>query len=81
MPYLYIYSGGADELEQQILQSTDLTYDILMECYPMDKINEVVLLEQKHHETAWAEVFKDFLHTFLFNGHHIKIEGYPEFHS
>lgn len=67
MPYLYIYSGGGDELEQQIFQSVEWTYDILTECYPMDKLNEVVLFEQKHHESAWAEIFKDFLHTFLFN--------------
>ena len=67
MPYLYIYSGGADPLEQQIFQSVEWAYDILTECYPPEQLNEVVLFENKHHETAWAEIFKDFLHTFLFN--------------
>ena len=65
MPYLYIYTGAGDELEKIIYQSTEMTYDVLTECYPAEKLNEVILLENRHHETAWAEIFKDFLHTFL----------------
>ncbi len=64
-PYLYLYSGGADELEQQIYQSTEQVYDILTEIYPPEKFYEVILFENKHCEAAWREIFKDFLHTFL----------------
>ncbi len=65
MPYLYIYTGAGDDLEKDIYKSVESTYDILMECYPMNLRNEVVILENKHHESAWEPVFKDFLHTFL----------------
>ena len=66
MPYLYIYTGAGDELEQRIFQSTETTYDILQECYPPELLNEVILFENRHNEKAWAEIFPDFLHTFLF---------------
>ncbi|MBQ7522082.1 MAG: hypothetical protein IJU14_04285 [Clostridia bacterium] len=67
MPYLYIYTGGGDELEKQIWQSVEQTYDnILIECYPVDKLNEIIMPEYRHHESAWEPIFKDFLHTFLF---------------
>lgn len=65
MPYLYLYTGAGDELEQRIFACTEQVYDMLLECYPMDKLNEVVLLEQPHHERAWEPVFRDFLHLFL----------------
>ena len=65
MPYLYIYTGGGDDLEKQICQSVEVTYDMLMECYPVQKLNEVIMPQYKHHETAWEPIFKDFLHTFL----------------
>ena len=65
MPYLYIYTGAGDPLEQDIYEITEITYDILTECYPLEKLNEVVLLENRHHESAWEPIFGDFLHTFL----------------
>ncbi len=65
MPYLYIYTGAGDDLERDIYESVERTYDALLECYPMHLLNEIVLLDQKHHETAWEPVFSDFLHTFL----------------
>ena len=64
-PYLYLYSGAGDFLEQQICQSTEAVYDALLECYPPLKLNEVILMGAKHHESAWEPIFKDFLHTFL----------------
>ena len=66
MPYLYFYSGGADELEQEIRVSTEIVYDALVEFYPPERLNAVILPENPHHERAWAPVFRDFLHTFLF---------------
>ena len=65
LPYLYIYTGAGDELENRIFKSTEAVYDILTECYPYDLLNEVILFENSHNEKAWAEIFPDFLHTFL----------------
>lgn len=66
MPYMYIYTGNGDELEQQIFESVEMLYDLLPEVfYPYDKMNEVILFENCHNEKAWAEIFPDFLHTFL----------------
>lgn len=65
MPYLYLYTGAGDELEQHIFESVEAVYDILTELYPPELLNEVVLFDNKHHETAWSEIFPDFLHTFL----------------
>lgn len=65
MPYLYIYTGAGDDLEQRIFESVEQTYDILTECYPPQLLNEIVLFEQPHHESAWEPIFRDFLHTFL----------------
>ena len=65
MPYLYFYMGGGDEFEQILAIGMDRTYDILMDFYPPEKLSSVILPDQKHHESAWAPIFKDFLHTFL----------------
>ena len=65
LPYLYIYSGAGDDQEKLIYQSTEWTYEILEECYPPEKLNEVILFEMPHHETAWEQIFKDFLHIYL----------------
>lgn len=65
-PYLYFYTGCGDDLEQRIFASVEETYDTLVEIgYPGDCLNEIVVLEYAHHEKAWAEIFRDFLHTFL----------------
>ena len=65
MPFLYLYTGGGDDLEQVIAMFTEQAYDMLTEFYPPEKLCEVVLPEEKHHESAWAPRFSDFLHTFL----------------
>lgn len=66
MPYMYFYTGCGDRLEEKIFNSTELAYDILTESgYPLERLNEVVMLEYKHNEQAWAEIFRDFLYTFL----------------
>lgn len=65
MPYLYFYTGAGDGLEKSICQGLEPVYDMMLECYPMDKLNEVVMLEQPHNESAWEPIFRDFLHTFL----------------
>lgn len=66
MPYLYIYTGNGDELEEMIFESVEMMYDLLPETgYPYDMMNEVVMFENEHNEKAWREIFPDFLHTFL----------------
>ena len=64
-PYLYLYSGGAEGLEQVICLVTDMTSKMLSSCYPADKLNTVIEREQEHCEAAWEPVFADFLHDFL----------------
>ena len=65
MPYLYIYSGAVGEPEKAICKSTQAVYDAIAELYPPELLNEVILFDQPHHESAWALIFKDFLYTFL----------------
>ena len=48
-----------------LYRSTEAVYDMLMACYPMHLLNEIVLFEQPHHEKAWTQIFPDFIHTFL----------------
>ena len=64
-PFLYIYSGAADPLEQQICEVTEQVYDKLMECYPYEKMTQIILPDNPHNERSWAPIFRDFLHTFL----------------
>ena len=65
MPYLYFYSGAEGKLEKAICESTQAVYDAIGEFYPPELLNEVILFDRPHHESAWAPIFKDFLHTFL----------------
>ena len=64
-PFVYLYCGKGDPMEQQFSMGMEFVYGILGECYQNDKIKNVVIPECKHHETAWEPIFKDFLHTFL----------------
>jgi enterochelin esterase-like enzyme len=65
MPYLYFYSGAVGEPEEEICRSTQAVYDAIAEFYPSERLNEVILFDQPHNESAWTPIFKDFLHTFL----------------
>lgn len=64
-PYLYLYSGGADALEQQILQGTEQTYNFLKDRYPSHLLRKIIRPDQPHNESAWEPIFRDFLHIFL----------------
>lgn len=49
MPYIYMYCGNADPLEEILMQSTEMMYDLLPEVgYPYDMFNEVLLFENAH---------------------------------
>ncbi|MBQ3418111.1 MAG: alpha/beta hydrolase [Ruminococcus sp.] len=64
-PYLYLYSGSNDQLEQEICEGTEAVAKAISEFYPKEKLKVEIIPEQRHHETAWAAVFKELLHTFL----------------
>ncbi len=64
-PFLYLFSGEADELEKQIRVCTERCAAILEDCWPVEKRKLLIRPEQRHHETAWEPVFRDFLHLFL----------------
>ena len=64
-PYLYIYSGGADPLELEIKTGAEWATDILKECYPVEKVETVIIPDNHHCEKAWEPQFKKFLHIFL----------------
>ena len=66
-PFLYLFSGEADELEKKIRVCTERTAAILQECYPNERLKLLIRPEQRHHETAWEPAFRDFLHLFLSN--------------
>ena len=65
LPLLYLYSGAAEPIEQDICKDTELTYELLSRYYTDGKLKKVIKPEEKHHESAWAEQFRDFLHIFL----------------
>lgn len=64
-PYLYLYSGGAPGLEEQIRIGTEAVAEMLKDCVPSSLLNMVILPEKPHHESAWEPVFRGFLHIFL----------------
>ena len=64
-PFIYIYSGANDRMEQEICESTEAVVEAISEFYPKEKLKVNILPDQPHHESAWTPVFKDFLHTFL----------------
>ncbi len=64
-PFLYLYTGAGEELEQQICDSTLLAAEVLRRVWPPEALQELVLPEQRHHETAWEPRFRDFLALFL----------------
>lgn len=65
VPYMYLYCG-ASGFEMDLFPSVEMMYDLMQEVgYPFDKMNEVILFENDHNESAWREIFPDFLHTAL----------------
>lgn len=65
LPYLYIYSGSGDKLEREICESTKEVAEAISKFYSKEKIKVKILPEQRHHESAWAAVFKELLNIFL----------------
>ena len=64
-PFIYIYSGANDRMEQEICESTKAVVEAISEFYPKEKLKVNILPDQPHHESAWAMIFKDLLHLFL----------------
>ena len=66
-PFLYFYVGGADEQEKILAADMERVYDIMRKVYPADKLKNVIIPENKHHESAWQPVFQELLHLFLYS--------------
>ena len=66
LPLLYMYSGAGDELEKFIYTAfTAVCEELRGIGYPEDKLKCVARPELPHHESAWEEIFRDFVHIFL----------------
>lgn len=65
VPFLYLYAGGADPLEQDIAAAMTSVGAILQETCPPKELYQLLQPDQPHHESAWSPVFADFLHLFL----------------
>ena len=64
-PFLYMYTGGGDPLEDQIMRAEQQVFGIAEQCCPKELLKNVVSPAEKHCEAAWAKVFIDFLAAFL----------------
>lgn len=64
-PFLYLFAGGVDEIEEVIRRSTEFTYGLLKGRCPGDMLKLAISPECRHRESSWEVVFKDFLHIFL----------------
>ena len=64
-PFLYLYSGAGDPLEESICRRFRRVCSFLKKVWPQDQMVQVVLPEKIHHEDAWEAVFQDFLHLYL----------------
>ena len=65
LPYLYMYMGGADDMEKLLDVQFEWVCGLLENCYPHKQLFKKVMPEQKHHENAWEINFRAFLHKFL----------------
>lgn len=61
------YSSANDRIEQEIRESTEAVVAAISEFYPKEKQKVNIRPEQPHHESAWAEVFKEFLYIFVWD--------------
>ena len=66
-PFLYLYTGAGDPLENDICKRFRHVCRLLHGCYPAELLLERIFPEQIHHEDAWEPIFRDILHRFLQN--------------
>ena len=64
-PLLYIYCGSGEKIEQEICDSTRAVVEAVSGFYPKEKLNVNIIPENRHHEYAWAEEFKQLLRIFV----------------
>ena len=65
--YMYMYVGGSDELEKTLAVDFERVCGVMEDCYPESLLKKVVVPENRHHESSWRPIFKDFMHIFLEN--------------
>ena len=64
-PFLYLYCGEGEPKEKQMCDAARPIFDLIKERVPAGMVKEVISPDAIHNESAWAQIFKDFLHIFL----------------
>lgn len=57
-PKVFLYVGGANQMEKDTIPYVDLVYNKMLEnSYPEDKLNTLTDTTKDHNEAAWSEYF------------------------
>lgn len=58
LPKVFLYVGGANQMEKDTIPYVDLVYNKMSENgYPEDKLNTLTDTTKDHNEAAWSEYF------------------------
>ncbi|MGN0173256.1 MAG: alpha/beta hydrolase-fold protein [Acutalibacteraceae bacterium] len=58
LPKVFLYVGGANQMEKDTIPYVDLVYNRMIEnSYPKDKLNALTDNTKDHNEAAWSEYF------------------------
>lgn len=58
LPKVFLYTGGANQMEKDTIPYVDLVYNKMSENgYPKDKLNALTDTTKEHNEAAWSEYF------------------------
>ena len=58
LPKVFLYTGGANQMEKDTIPYVDLVYNKMSENgYPKDKLNSLTDTTKDHNEAAWSEYF------------------------
>lgn len=58
LPKVFLYTGGANQMEKDTIPYVDLVYNKMSENgYPKDKLNSLTDTTKEHNEAAWSEYF------------------------
>lgn len=58
LPKVFLYTGGANQMEKDTIPYVDLVYNKMSENgYPENKLNTLTDTTKDHNEAAWSEYF------------------------
>ena len=58
LPKVFLYTGGANQMEKDTIPYVDLVYNKMSENgYPENKLNTLTDTTKNHNEEAWSEYF------------------------